>query len=134
MPTPEQTAIPEQTALERCHFQQGELTCAFLAMSGGLCCAKNTDIEGNIRERLAEGSMKTKGDYCDGNGGPVVFTCRALCQNIGTCCVVCFQGDMANCRFDPECAVGCRSRCTNPNGPCPEGETLYDKVSGASEV
>jgi hypothetical protein len=51
--------------------QQGA-TCSFLSVQGGgFACAKGTPVESFIRQRLAEGTLKAKGDNCDGETGSV---------------------------------------------------------------
>ena len=55
-----------------CKAGCGEATCAFLTAGGdGFRCAKDSVIEKNIRQRLAEGTMRAKGDNCS---GPPDFT------------------------------------------------------------
>ena len=51
-----------------CKFGRGPFTCSFLIVQGGegLKCAKKSDFEGIIRERLSKGSMLAKGDNCFG--------------------------------------------------------------------
>jgi hypothetical protein len=50
---------------EKCKLGQGELCCAYLAFGGdGFECLKGTSLELTIKQRLASGSMKAKGDYC----------------------------------------------------------------------
>jgi hypothetical protein len=125
-------AVSEKHAKEICKFGQGSETCAFLAMSQGYECTKGTNIEVIIRGRLAEGSMKAKGDNCAGidvvNADP--SSCKILCSNAGEVCSLCFGGDMANCKFDPNITdkTDCRSRCTKPEGVCEQGATLYEKL------
>jgi hypothetical protein len=47
-------------------------TCSFLTTSGGgFQCSKGTPIEATIRQRLAAGTLKAKGDNCDGREGEV---------------------------------------------------------------
>lgn len=58
-----------QTHLEEvCKLGQGEATCAFLMSRGGMDmeCAKETEIEPVIRQRLFLGTMNAKGDNCSG--------------------------------------------------------------------
>lgn len=122
-------AVTREHAEKVCKFGQGEGTCAFLALSDGFECTKGTGAEITIRDRLAEGSMKAKGDNC-GGAGVDPNSCKALCENSGVMCSMCFQGDMANCRFDPDIndKTDCKKRCTKPEGPCAEGETMYEKL------
>ena len=121
--------ISQEHAKQVCKFGQGENTCAFLALSSGFECTKDTGAEMMIRQRLAEGTMKAKGDY-GGGIGVDPDSCKALCSNSGNKCSMCFNGDIANCKFDPDIndKTDCRARCTKPEGPCQEGETLYQKL------
>jgi len=59
-----------------CKLGKGEETCAFLAMSPELCCAKNSYIDNNIRKRLREGTMGAKGDHCSGPPAFLVSTTK----------------------------------------------------------
>lgn len=53
-----------------CKSGQGKETCSFVAIyPDGISCAKNTDLEPIIRNRLGNGIMKAKGDNCDGKVG-----------------------------------------------------------------
>ena len=55
-----------------CQRGQGEATCSFLSIGpGGFQCAKDTALEGVIRQRLAAGTMSAKGDNCEGRTGAV---------------------------------------------------------------
>lgn len=66
----------EGHAKKVCKSGQSAATCAFLSAGGGsgevsFKCAKDSMIEVNIRQRLAEGTMGAKGDNCS---GPPDFT------------------------------------------------------------
>lgn len=57
-----------------CKIGQGELTCSYLLMGAdGYRCCKGTEIENIILQRLAAGTMKSKGDNCEGTTGAVKY-------------------------------------------------------------
>jgi len=114
-----------------CKLGQGEKACAYLAMDNGVRCAKGTDLELEIRLRLAEGTWPAKGDNCSGVNVTEKKPCAEYCANFGLVCKACEgDADMALCKFDPNLfgEEPCRSRCTNPDGPCAEGKTFYEKI------
>ncbi|MFA6493316.1 MAG: hypothetical protein WCV58_04215 [Patescibacteria group bacterium] len=121
-------AVPDEKAREVCKFGQGEETCAFLALSDGFECIKGTNAEYIVRERLADGIMKPKGDYCGGMDAKE-GSCQEWCANSGTICSCCYEYDMANCRFDTDVSKrgDCRPRCTSPT-PCEKDKTFYEQV------
>jgi hypothetical protein len=128
--------LPKEYVEEVCKPGQNENTCAFLLIApGGWDCAKsNSGFIKIINDRLAEGSFNAKSDNCPGKSDRVCAEGFYICANaeprdgMGVCSF-CFEGDLANCKFDPphQNSSDCRSRCTNPDGACPEGETLYEK-------
>jgi len=63
----EPVRIPDGYGKTMCKEGQGEATCSFLAVGAvGLVCLKCSSMEANIRNRLREGSMGSKGDNCSG--------------------------------------------------------------------
>ena len=59
--------IDEKHLKDVCKAKQGEESCAFLVLGlNGWECAKFTNFEDMIRERIAEGTMRSKGDNCEG--------------------------------------------------------------------
>lgn len=57
---------------EVCRPGQQGLTCAFAVVGGdGYECSKGTGIEVTIRQRMALGTMVSKGDNCEGRVGAV---------------------------------------------------------------
>lgn len=55
-----------------CKIGQGELTCGYLLIGlDGYRCCKGTEIENIILQRLAAGTMKAKGNNCEGTTGTV---------------------------------------------------------------
>lgn len=58
--------IPEDYVEQTCKLGQGEDICAFLMMTEGFECAKGTEVEPVIRQRLDLGTMNAKGDNCEG--------------------------------------------------------------------
>jgi hypothetical protein len=128
-------SLPDKYVEEICKLGKGKKTCAFLLVGEGFDCAKSLPaFRKTIENRLAENSMNAKGNNCPGKNPHVCKEGFNLCQNADIIegidvCAVCFEGDIANCKFDPphENMTNCISRCINSNGPCPEGETLYEK-------
>ena len=60
-------ALPKDYENSVCKIGKGAATCAFLTMgAGGFQCGKDSTVEKAIRERLAEGTMRSKGDNCSG--------------------------------------------------------------------
>jgi len=59
--------ISEQKLKDVCLLGQGEKTCAFIVCGAdGFECSKGTGIEPHIRLRLIEGTMKARGNNCEG--------------------------------------------------------------------
>ena len=77
------SAVSDERAKEVCKFGQGEATCAFIILicGEGFECAKGTDIETIIRDRLAEGRMKAKGDNCGGIDANTKNPSAVFCLN-----------------------------------------------------
>jgi len=66
--------ITKKHVKEVCGLGQGEKTCSFLSAGGdGFTCAKGTSIEDIINQRRTAGTMKAKGDNCQGRKGAVSF-------------------------------------------------------------
>lgn len=63
----EPVRISNEHSKAACKEGQGEAACSFLAMGAvGLVCLKCSSMEANIRNRLREDSMRSKGDNCSG--------------------------------------------------------------------
>ena len=124
--------LPQEYVERVCGFGKGSEACRFLAMSDGFMCLKATPTATTINARVEANDFGARGDNCPGISPNACQEGMLICTNASAegCCQVCSGGDMANCKFDPE--VGnqhdCRSRCTNPDGPCPEGQTFYEKL------
>ncbi len=59
--------LTEDHVRKTCKPGQGDAYCAFLVNGpGGWQCAKNTGLHPMIAERLKSGTMRAKGDNCDG--------------------------------------------------------------------
>jgi len=61
--------LPAEYYKERvCKVGKGEKTCSFLGFNNGsvLSCMKGSDMESIIMAKLAENTMKAKGDNCSG--------------------------------------------------------------------
>lgn len=64
------TPIPLPHLREVCAIGSGPTTCAFIALGhDGMCCAKGTDMEPQIRSNVAFGVMVAVGDNCPGLNG-----------------------------------------------------------------
>ena len=60
------TPISKKHVTDVCKLGQGPKTCAFLGISEGPTCLKDSELEDLIRTRLENGSMAAKGDNCSG--------------------------------------------------------------------
>ena len=70
--TNEPHKLEDAVAETRCKRGQGPAACAFLTFGGdGFGCAKSSAFESAIRQKITEGTMKSKGDNC---AGPPNFT------------------------------------------------------------
>lgn len=56
--------MDKEQAKQKCKLGQGEKCCAYLCFGNGFECLKGTELELEIRFRLAMGTMVAKGDYC----------------------------------------------------------------------
>lgn len=61
-------ALPKGYEDSVCKIGKGTATCAFLTLGPeGVRCGKDSAVEKAIRERLAEGTMRSRGDNCSGS-------------------------------------------------------------------
>jgi hypothetical protein len=66
MKTRQPEPIEEERVTNICKRGQGAATCAFLCVMPSFACAKYSNIEDIIRQRLQEGSMSARSDNCSG--------------------------------------------------------------------
>lgn len=70
--SPEPHKLTDDHSERICQRGKGAVTCSFLMFGGnGFECGKSSSFEGGIRQKLAAGTLKSKGDNCS---GPPNFT------------------------------------------------------------
>lgn len=60
------SVIPDDRLKGVCKSGQGEATCSFIGCGGEYICLKGTEMEGTIKRRRAERTMRALGDNCSG--------------------------------------------------------------------
>ena len=124
--------FPQEYLKRVCGLGKGAEACRFLTISGDFMCLKGTPTAAMINARVEANDFKARGDNCPDISPNSCQEGMMICANASKegYCKVCSQGKMASCKFDPE--VGnqhdCRDRCANPDGPCPKGQTFYEKL------
>ncbi len=79
--------------------------------------------------------MKSKGNHCSGYGADTAKVCTTICKNSGSLCSFCNNYDVMSCRYNVNSSlkISCIPTCERPGGPCPEGETFYEKAGAKFE-